>query len=126
MRHTLFAGAALALLLSNHIYAADTSAPSDTPPAHRCHAERHDTSAPAGEHCAKHGPHGADEHDRFMPPPHEPPLAAVKACIGKKVGHKTTIFFNGDSIPAVCQHYDGMVLAQPLQPRHPDSEAIPH
>jgi len=53
------------------------------------------------------------------PPPHEPPLAAVKACVGKKAGSKTTIYFNGDSIPAVCQHYDGMILAQPLQPQHP-------
>jgi hypothetical protein len=58
------------------------------------------------------------------PPPHEPPLAAVKACIGKKVGHKTTIYFNGNSIPAICQHYDGMILAQPM-PSQPDPAAIP-
>lgn len=126
MRHTLLASAALALLLSHPVYAAAPPAPSDTPSAHGCHAKRDDTSAPAEEPCSKHAPHDADEHDHFMPPPpHEPPLAAVKACIGKKVGHKTTIYFNGNSIPAICQHYDGMILAQPMPPSQPDPAAIP-
>lgn len=126
MRPTVLASAVLALLLSSLSHAADTSAPGNAPAEPRCHAEHHDASSPAAGHCAKHGPHDADEHGHFMPPPpHEPPLAAVKACIGKKAGSKTTIYFNGDSIAAVCQHYDGLILAKPVQALRPPAPPMP-
>jgi len=125
MRPTVLASAVLALLLSSLCHAADTPAPTDAPAGERCHAEHHEASAPAAGHCAKHSQHDADEHGRLMPPPlHEPPLAAVKACVGKKAGSKTTIYFNGDSIAAVCQHYDGMILAKPLQALRPPAAPI--
>jgi|GEM_PF-3652609 len=73
--------------------------------------------------CPPH--HGKPPH---MPPP-EPPLAAVKACVGKKTGAKTVIYLHGDSIPAICEPYDGMLLAKPLHPpgppqppAHPEAE----
>jgi len=122
----LFASASLALLLSSTSQAAETSAPFDAPSPHHCPAEHRDASAAEHPHCAPHGPHAADEHGHQPPPPpHEPPLAAVKACLGKKVGAKTTVYLHGDSIPAICQPYDGMLLAKPQRPLAPPEDG-PH
>jgi hypothetical protein len=122
MRPTFFASAMLALLLSSSSYAAAANTPTDTPPAQGCQRDHLASPAAAGEaggYCDPHGPRHGEDHHLPPPPPHEPPLAAVKACLGKKAGSKTTIYVNGDSIPAVCQHYDGMILAKPLQPLPP-------
>ncbi|NWK76384.1 hypothetical protein [Aquitalea sp. LB_tupeE] len=94
-------------------------------PVHRCQPEAHDASMPEHPPCEAGGHHPADEHAHMPPPPHEPPLAAVKACVGKKIGSKTTIYLHGDSIPAICQPYDGMVLARPLRPQAPQEDG-PH
>jgi hypothetical protein len=122
MRPTLFlfASASLALLLSSTGHAAAASAPFDAPSSQCCQAGQ--------QHCASGDPHAADEHSHQPPPPPEPPLAAVKACLGKKVGAKTTVYLHGDSIPAVCQPYDGMLLAKPLRPLAPPAspEDAPH
>ncbi|RQO71156.1 hypothetical protein DBR44_11970 [Aquitalea sp. FJL05] len=131
MRPTLFlfASTSLALLLSSTSHAAESSAPFDAASPHHCQAEHHDASAAEHQHCASRDPHAADEHGHQPPPPpHEAPLAAVKACLGKKVGAKTTVYWHGDSIPAVCQPYDGMLLAKPLRPLVPPAppQDAPH
>ena len=116
--HFLVVSATLGLLLCSTGHAADSTMPTDSA-AYRCPAGHQDASEPGHHQCDPHGPHPEDEHEHMPPPPHEPPLAAVKACVGKKIGSKTTIYLHGDSIPATCQAYDGMVLARPLRPLPP-------
>ena len=127
MRPTQFllACATLGLLLCGTSHATDSTMPPDTA-AHRCLPGRQDASMPEHQPCEPGGHRPADEHGRM--PPHEPPLAAVKACVGKKIGSKTTIYLHGDSIPAVCQPYDGMLLAKPLRLQAPPAppEGVPH
>ena len=116
--HFIVVSATLGLLLCSTSHAADSNMPADSA-VHRYQAGHQDASEPGHHQCDPHGPHLADEHGHMPPRPHEPPLAAVKACVGKKTGSKTTIYLHGDSIPAICQPYDGMVLAKPLRPQLP-------
>ncbi|PXX50598.1 hypothetical protein [Aquitalea magnusonii] len=116
--HFIVVSATLGLLLCSTSHAADSSRPPDTA-VQRCQPEPQDAALPEHKPCDPHGLHPADEPGHMPPPPHEPPLAAVKACMGRKIGSKTTIYLHGDSIPAICQPYDGMVLARPLHPLLP-------